>query len=171
VCARAFKRGASADDAPSVLELVHRGAGNVVAVFDRRILIFARDRPLTSAALDAIEAVAPRITTLLGDARPGGVLALIPGDAGLSSSELLTRQRRFFAGRSPHVWVAFCVTGDSAQTLMVRAAARMFLPGHDHLVVHSDLQRALRWLSERVAIPATVLDEAVRVVEGSCSGL
>ncbi len=136
-------------------------------MIDRRVLIFARDRPLTSEALSEVEASLERLRSTLGPGHQGGVLAVIPGDAGLSSSELLARQRKLFAEarRLGHLWIAFCVTGQGAQVFVLRAAIRMFMPGHESLSLHEDLRPAVRWLAERTGLSRDALDAAVRAVQ------
>ncbi|MBX7191407.1 MAG: hypothetical protein K1X94_05090 [Sandaracinaceae bacterium] len=149
------------------MDILHKKQGNVVATIDRRVLIFVRDRPLTSAALSEVEASLEPLRSTLGPTHQGGVLAVIPGDAGLSSSELLARQRKLFAEARQlgHLWIAFCVTGQGAQTFVLRAAIRMFMPGHPSLSLHDDLRPAVRWLAERTGLSRDVLETGVRELQ------
>lgn len=131
--------------------VVYEQRGNVVARIDAAVLLFVRTRPLEREALDAIERLALGIDEFRKG--PVGALAVIDGQAGLSDNTLLQRQRIFLRGfvRSEgDVYLAMVVLGDAVQSIAMRAVVRMFMIGRKTMHLDSDLDRAARWLGERV---------------------
>jgi hypothetical protein len=138
-----------------ILEVVHRHDGNTVVLLDDRALIFVRSRALTGEALDAIDAVIDRVAPKAMAERPAGVLAILPGDAGLSRDDLLARQREIFGGarKHQHIWVSICVHGHSAQTIVMRAVVRMLLLGQSNMRMYPTPEAAIAWFASRLRLP------------------
>ncbi len=147
-----------------MLEVIHRRAGNAVGLLEGRALIFLRDRPLTEEALEAVANTVHR-TTLT---RPAGALAIIPGDAGLSSERLITRQRKIFqeAKRLDDVWLSFCVQGDGVQAIAMRAVVRMFVLGQPRSTLHAKPETAIVWFAGRLGLSVETVRAAVAALRG-----
>jgi hypothetical protein len=148
------------------LHVVHEASGNVVARLDASVLLFVRTRPLTVAALDAIEGVANKIEQFRQG--PVGALAVIDGQAGLSDNALLTRQRAFLKGfvrGDGDVYLAMVVQGDSVQSIAMRAVVRMFMLGKKRTsLLTARVEPAARWLAERTGETSAELEATVQLM-------
>lgn len=140
------------------LHVVHEAGGNAVARIDATVLVFVRTQRLTVAALEAIERLA---ITIDGFRRgPIGALVVVPGDAGLSDNALIARQRAFLRDLvrpDGDVYVSTVILGDSAQSMAMRAVARLFVIGRPSIRVGSSVEDAARWLGARLDVDATQL--------------
>lgn len=147
------------------VHVVHEADGNVVARLDASVLVFVRTRPLTVAALDAIESVAHKIEEFRRG--PVGALAVIDGRAGLSDNALLTRQRKFLNGfvrADGDVYLAMVVQGDSVQSIAMRAVVRLFMLGKRTCLMSARLEDAAAWLGKQTGEDAEELVATVRLM-------
>lgn len=151
------------------LEVIHRGAGNAVGLLDGRALLFVRSRALTVDALDAIAETIDRIAPRATADWLVGALAIVPGDAGLSRQDLLARQRKIFgaARAMDHVWVSFCVYGESAQTTAMRAVVRLLLLGRSNMKMHAKTEAAIVWFSARLGLRIGDVSDAVEMLRST----
>ncbi len=130
-----------------------------MGVLDGRALIFVRTEALTTESLDAIAHAMERTSVN----RPAGALAIVPGEAGLSSEELLARQRRIFqqAKKLEDVWVAFCVHGEGVQSMVMRAVVRMFVLGQPRMTMHAKPESAIVWFATKLGLSGEAVRSAV----------
>jgi hypothetical protein len=128
-----------------------------------------RSRSLTGETLDAIATTIDRIAPNARADWPVGALAIVPGDAGLSRQDLLARQRKIFgAARGlDHVWVSFCVSGDSAQTTAMRAVVRLLLLGQSNMKMHAKAEAAIVWFSGRLGLRVGDVQGAVEMLRST----
>lgn len=149
-------------EGPSI-DVLHQQAGNVVALIDKRVVVFARTQALTLAALEAAELAVRLAASSANQDRPGGALAIVPADAGLSRNELLDRQRQLIAAARTrkHVWVAFCAHGTGPQVTVTRAVIRMFLLGQRNMKMFDTPAEAVRWLAKQVRLEPNAFSKHV----------
>lgn len=153
------------------LDILHASDANGVGLFEKRALIFVRRSTLRVEALDVIEKTVRTVVPLAAPDRPCGAILVVPGDAGLSRNDLLTRQRKIFAdplGRQD-VFVAFTVLGDGAQAATMRAVVRLFALSQTRMKMFARTEMAVEWIAPRLKMPAEKLLDAVRSVEAALS--
>ncbi len=141
------------------LDVKHKADQNGVGMIDERVLVFVRGGRLTSAALDTVVALAGDRARRATAERPVGALAVVSGQAGLSENQLLERQRLLLRDLrvAPHVFFAFCVEGEGAQAIAMRAVVRVLMLGSSSMRIFTERDAAARWLAERVGMaPAEI---------------
>lgn len=150
------------------MDVIYSSVGSRIGVVDRRLYVFVRREQLSVAALDAI---ADHIRDRKG--QTVGLLAVVPGDAGLSDNTVLDRQRRmmaeFFA--DPLFFVGFVVLGTSVQAILMRSVVRLAFVGKRNASLTANTVDGARFLAPRLqlsqdAIVAAV-DELTREVDRS----
>lgn len=147
------------------LQTLHQADHNVVGVVDGRLIVFGRTGRLTSAALDVIEAEASR--AIASGVRPTALLAVVPGDAGMSGSDLLERQRKMMKSFAVDDQTLFgmVVLGTSVQSVMMRAFLRVSFLGRPSMTMTDDVHSASVWLSARMKMPVAEIEDAVRALQ------
>ncbi len=127
------------------VDIAFHADDNVVAIIDERVMIFARSGPLTMPALECLESMKPR---LLKSLQPKGVLAVLPGTAGVSKDAIVERQRQFVRTVTAEVKdlsVGVVIVGDSIQAMAMRAVGRVFVIGRANMDTFRDVSLGARW--------------------------
>lgn len=143
---------------------------NIVALVDERAMIFARSAPLTMPALECLESMKPR---LLKSLQPKGVLAVLPGTAGVSKDAIVERQRQFVRTVTAEVKdlsVGVVIVGDSIQAMAMRTVGRVFVLGRSNMATFRDVEAGATWLADKMGINADTFRATVRDVVGRVHG-
>lgn len=145
------------------LSILYRADNNVVALFERRIVLFARSGPLTEKALRAVADTALLLSAVARDDERYGFMGVVPAEAGVSDPALHDLQLSLFrsVGAAPHVYAALCVLGDDALTGPMSHVARSLSELLPNAKLFADTASATRWLGEMLAFDPRALQRAV----------
>ena len=152
------------------IDVAFQQDNNIVALVVERALVFARSAPLTMPALACLESMKPRI---LKSALPKGVLAVLPGTAGVSKEAIVERQRQFVrqvTQEVPDLFVAVVIVGDSVQAMAMRAVGRIFVLGRGNMATFREVDAGAAWLAQRMAMDEGGLTATVRELVGRVHG-
>lgn len=140
------------------VQLLHTSVGNAVGLVDQRLCVFVRVERLQEGALDVISDVVRRRTP-----GPFGMLAVVPGSAGLSEKALLEHQRALIGDVLADASVAFAlvVLGESVQATLMRSVVRVALLGKRNALLASDVSAGAAFLGPRLGLDAARIAAAV----------
>jgi hypothetical protein len=94
---------------------------------------------------------------------PLGLLAVVPGTAGLSEKALLERQRAMIGGVMTDASIAFAlvVLGDSVHATLMRSAVRVALLGKRNALLTPEVSEGARFLAPRLSLETAAIEAAV----------
>jgi hypothetical protein len=94
---------------------------------------------------------------------PLGLLAVVPGTAGLSEKALLERQRAMIGGVMTDASIAFAlvVLGDSVHATLMRSAVRVALLGKRNALLTPEVSEGARFLAPRLGLETAAIEAAV----------
>ncbi len=140
------------------MDVIYSGTRSRIGVIDRRLYIFVRQEQLSLAALDAIAA---GIRERKG--QTAGLLAVVPGDAGLSDNAVLDRQRRLMAEFIADTLfsVGFVVLGTSVQAMLMRSVVRLAFVGKRNASLTANTVDGARFLAPRLQLSQAEIEAAV----------
>ncbi len=143
--------------------IVHNADRNVVALFERRVLLFVRRGPLTEAALHALGDVALLLASVTSEELKCGFLGVVPAEAGVSDPALYHLQLALFrsVGAAQHVYAAMCVLGEQSQSSAMTVVARSLAGLMPNARVFEETAAASRWLSEQLSLDPRNLQRSV----------
>lgn len=109
---------------------------------------------MTEVAIDAVSDVVLLLSSVASEREPMGFLGVVPAEAGVSDPRLIELQLQLLRtlDRTPHVFAAFCVLGDSARSPSMSEMASMLSTWLPNARTFSETAVASRWLGESVAI-------------------
>lgn len=152
------------------LSVVFAHEGNCVALIDERAVLIERVLPLSPAALDCAEALLWRTIATATANKPAALWIVVDGDAGLSSTALLDRQRAVFeriAGL-PNLFVASTIRGASVRSIAIRAVARSLARTHPQMQLFAAVEPAAQWLALNAGFACSTLTQGERAAHHAC---
>ncbi|MFO0558534.1 MAG: hypothetical protein U0269_10995 [Polyangiales bacterium] len=145
------------------LSILFRADNNVVALYEQRVVLFARSGPLTENALRAAADTALLLSAVARDDERYGFIGVVPAEAGVSNPALFDVQLSLFrsVGAVPHVYAALCVLGDSALEGPMAQVARSLSELLPNSQLFADTASASRWIGEKLSLDPRSIQRAV----------